>query len=935
MEKDILHLISHTHWDREWYMSSKYTNQWLIPFFENLVKLMERDKEYVFVLDGQTILLDDYYDELKKTGRSTTKIHKQISKFVKEGRLLIGPLYLQCDWHLVSEESITRNFLIGSKMAKFFGNRLNSAWLLDNFGQISQLPQIFKQACIESSFIWRGIEMDPKEIKSEFIWEGSDTSKINCVFLLNSFRNAMDLAKYRNAMEERLERLHSDLKEYSTGKNLVLLNGYEQEISQDDILPYINKEQQDTSKYKVIQSSPEKFIEHVFKSNEEKVFKKLKGELNSGKLVCVFPGVLSSRAYLKRQNYLSEKFIEKKLEPLVVMNWLSGSNYPKNLIEQSWKYLMKNHPHDSICGVSVDEVHKNMEDRSFLVDNLTSTELQRTINDLAKKIDTSCLKNKKGFVIFNPSLHPRDFIISGIDGGIIKQVPALGYKTYHKADIPINILKVSENTVENTKIKLNINDNGSYDIFCKETLNNYKNLGIIQSGGECGDLYSSSSPLIDSIISSENYKANIIFKEISPHEIKIKISIDLDIPESLDDSKEKRSKKTIKLPIVTTLTINANSAIVKVKTDLRNTVKDHILKVLFPTNLDTDSSFGGSQFDVVKRTHFKKEKELLFSNKLDYVLNGANEPGVKKIFPKREFLDITDKEKGLSIFSKGINSYNFIKENSTVSLILFRSVGCISQQVRERNGTAGPEILTPHGQCVRQMQFEYAIYPHKGNYEVGEVLRAVEEYTTDPIIIEIEKNKGELPSTNGFIEISDKKNQIKTSGIKVSEDQSGVVIRCYNPTDGSVVANLKSSLDIKMIYLSNLLEENINFINVKSIKFKPKEIKTIKVIFEKEKIINEHKELLILEDRDIEDFSSYSEVDLVTLDEINEELNKSNSIGNLENPKNQKKKIETYFSHLYVKKAYEEKQMTKLGLDINNLRCITRMQDFIKKEIKK
>ena len=66
MNKNTVHIISHTHWDREWYLNSKYTNEWLIPFFNNLFALFEKEPEYIFVLDGQLAMVEDYFEELDK-----------------------------------------------------------------------------------------------------------------------------------------------------------------------------------------------------------------------------------------------------------------------------------------------------------------------------------------------------------------------------------------------------------------------------------------------------------------------------------------------------------------------------------------------------------------------------------------------------------------------------------------------------------------------------------------------------------------------------------------------------------------------------------------------------------------------------------------------------------------------------------------------------
>ena len=100
MEKTNVHIISHTHWDREWFLNSPYTKEWLIPFFDSLFEIMENEPDYLFTLDGQTILLEDYFDQLEKAGRNPKNYQKILQKYAREKRIILGPYYLQPDWQL-------------------------------------------------------------------------------------------------------------------------------------------------------------------------------------------------------------------------------------------------------------------------------------------------------------------------------------------------------------------------------------------------------------------------------------------------------------------------------------------------------------------------------------------------------------------------------------------------------------------------------------------------------------------------------------------------------------------------------------------------------------------------------------------------------------------------------------------------------------------
>ena len=58
-----LHLISHTHWDREWYKPYQEFRLNLVRLIDGLLDLLARDPDYkYFMLDGQTIVLEDYLE---------------------------------------------------------------------------------------------------------------------------------------------------------------------------------------------------------------------------------------------------------------------------------------------------------------------------------------------------------------------------------------------------------------------------------------------------------------------------------------------------------------------------------------------------------------------------------------------------------------------------------------------------------------------------------------------------------------------------------------------------------------------------------------------------------------------------------------------------------------------------------------------------------
>ena len=78
-------VVSNTHWDREFRRSFEKTRRNLLIMLDTTLDILEKDSEYrSFTMDGHSIMIDDYL-EMRPERR------EQVEKFIKEGRLIIGP----------------------------------------------------------------------------------------------------------------------------------------------------------------------------------------------------------------------------------------------------------------------------------------------------------------------------------------------------------------------------------------------------------------------------------------------------------------------------------------------------------------------------------------------------------------------------------------------------------------------------------------------------------------------------------------------------------------------------------------------------------------------------------------------------------------------------------------------------------------------------
>ena len=150
--KTTVHIISHSHWDREWYQSFEKHRMKLIELVDNILEKAENDPEFGgFFLDGQTIALDDYL-EVRPEKR------EQVKKCVREGKIQTGPWYILQDEFLTSGEACVRNLQVGMQEAARYGAIGNVGYFPDAFGNAGQMPQVLKQAGMDAVVFGRGVK---------------------------------------------------------------------------------------------------------------------------------------------------------------------------------------------------------------------------------------------------------------------------------------------------------------------------------------------------------------------------------------------------------------------------------------------------------------------------------------------------------------------------------------------------------------------------------------------------------------------------------------------------------------------------------------------------------------------------------------------------------------------------------------------------------
>ena len=396
------HVISHTHWDREWYEPFEQFRIRLVSLIDNLLDLMEKKDGFIFHLDAQTSVLEDYL-EIKPHNKSKLK------KYISEGRILIGPWYVQNDFYLTSGEATVRNLLIGTKMAEEFGKCDKAGYAPDQFGLISQLPQILNQFEIDNCIFGRGVCYNPELNEyegvpgiehSEFYWKGEDGSEVLGVHMPFWYNNAQRFSKNIKKSLKYLESIKENSVKLATSKHLLLMNGVDHLEAQENLIPILKKMNKKLpSNEQITQSTFCKYVKALKK--HKCVSEEITGELRYGHELSILHGTLSSRSYLKTQNVKSQNALEKQLEPILMFTNLAEfdtKEYEEDYLHYLWKLLIQNHPHDSICGCSRDSVHQHMVDRYARLEENIKYILPRKLALITQHIEDKAI-NKDSYVV--------------------------------------------------------------------------------------------------------------------------------------------------------------------------------------------------------------------------------------------------------------------------------------------------------------------------------------------------------------------------------------------------------------------------------------------------------------------------------------------------------------------------------------------------------
>ena len=785
-----IHVIPHSHWDREWYFTTSRSKVYLMKDLGDVLNTLENDPEFkYFMVDAQGSLLDDYI-------KWRPQDKERISKLVNDGRLVIGPWYTQTDQLVISGESIVRNMYYGMKRCESFGKYMNVGYVPDSFGQSGNMPQIYRQFGIEDTLFWRGVSDDMVE-HTDYNWRGDDGSVVFTTQIPFGYYIGGNIPE---EPEENEEFWQKECLEKAGGRSatrhIYFPNGFDQAPVRTNLPQLVKERNEKDPENEYVISCIEDYIKDVKSENPE--LEEVQGELVIAKHMRIHKSIFSSRSDLKVMNTQIQNYVTNVMEPLLTISYNLGNEYPHEAVAEIWKLLFENAAHDSIgscisdtanedvyvrykqardIAVNLVELHsrliatnvKNDADMTFTAINTLPQKRKDTvivktyvpggkfaiIDEKGNDVDYTIIKSRdltdyvlSQTIMLDPSrkFYVPDQVLEVTMAIKANDVPALGYVQYsidskkdsHKETVDKKVLENKYYTIE-------VEENGSLTIVDKANNVTYKNQGILVENGDDGDSFNYSPPRKDMEVFSNESKCTV---KISGSDIydQAEIHFDMVVPADLDERAE--GKVSVTMLVDMTVALRKDSKVIDFNVKVDNKGLSHRLCVLFNSQIVSAFNYADQQFGLIKRpNYYEKEMKLYMesmNNKtekkagIQELANWANdqstwqEPPIS-IEPTQSYVSLTDGKTGIAVIPQGVREYEVL-DDSKIRLTLFRTYGFMGKEnLIYRPGRASGEriIETPAAQLLKEMEFNFGFTSYAGDINDSDIDTLAKQYNTN------------------------------------------------------------------------------------------------------------------------------------------------------------------------------------------------------------
>ncbi|HSH22402.1 MAG TPA: hypothetical protein VK992_07300, partial [Candidatus Caenarcaniphilales bacterium] len=383
-----IHLVPHTHWDREWYEPFQVFRMRLVELVDHVLELLDAEPEFRFTLDGQLATIDDYLEVRPEA-------EPRIRRFVAEGRLAVGPWQILMDEFHVSGETIVRNLQRGWARARELGGAMEIGYLPDMFGHIAQMPQILRGAGMSDAVVWRGVPAAVE--RNHFAWRSPDGSEVRSEYLVGGYGNGVFLFAVPGRAADKARAHHALMRPFYGDETLLAMYGSDHMSPLRETVSLVDGVNASQSEVRVRIDTLADYI-RASRDTERDEPLVIEGELRSSARANILMGVTSAHTDIKAAAARAERWLTRYAEPFQA---LYGGIWPARLFDLAWQRVIENSAHDSICGCSVDPVAAQVLVRYAEAEQIARGLTARALAPLASRVA------RGSWICANPSPHHR------------------------------------------------------------------------------------------------------------------------------------------------------------------------------------------------------------------------------------------------------------------------------------------------------------------------------------------------------------------------------------------------------------------------------------------------------------------------------------------------------------------------------------------------
>jgi len=817
IKKITLHMIGHAHIDPVWLWRWSEGAEEIRATFRSALKRMKETPQFTFIQSSAS-----FYKWIKEVD---PQMFAEIRKRVKEGRWeLVGGWWVEPDCNIPSGESFVRQSLYSQQFfEKEFGKKATIGFNPDSFGHAGTLPQILKKSGMKAYIFSRPApDIEMHYPGTTFWWRAKDGSKVlaSCIpFSYGSGENLrekmMSVAKWRFKLKGQRELLCF----YGVGDH----GGGPTKKNIEEII----RAMKDPKMPNVRFSKLEDYIKAFLNSYQEDEIPVIEGDLQHHSRGCY-----SAHSEVKFLNREIEHTLMTAERLSTIGSLLFGQVYPKEELNLAWENLLFNQFHDVLAGTCIKEAYEEVRDRYGLSRYIGSNVVNKAIQRIAKKIDTS--RSGRGadpayryVLVVNPlpwEVEAPIHVTSGVRRGLgekikflnekgeevlsqnvlsgevgnyehlfIAKVPALGYRCYsatdrrdilvpqHPAsdrrDIPVpHHLLVSTDKIENDFWIIELDPSFGYirRLFDKEN-----KVEVLNKGGVL-------SVMVDN---SDTWSHGVKGYRIEEGQFS-------------NPERKVYEKGEVRATLQTT-TFFASSKIeqfISLYRDLRRIdytlwvnwqERYKTLKLIFATNIEEGKAYCEIPYGSIERP-LKGEEEpaqqwIDLSGKVSRVVHSpqstVDSKGDRSAFRHecRSVFRCEDKSKssrrityGLAIINNG--KYGFDVTKGTLRLTVLRSPAYAHHDDARYSSSLPYPIIDQGIQTIR-----YLLIPHLKGWEEAGIPRKAWEFNSPLITHQESSHQGELPLSLSIMRVEPE--NVIVSVLKVAEISDALIVRGYE-TDG-------------------------------------------------------------------------------------------------------------------------------------------------------